>query len=73
MLRLDAAVAADPDFADAHFFRGMVLFRGRDDRAGAAAELRTYLALVPEGPLRSQVEAVLAEVEGASPSSPSGP
>jgi tetratricopeptide (TPR) repeat protein len=45
--RLDAAVAADPDYPDAHFFRGMALLRGRDDRTGAAGELRTYLDLRP--------------------------
>jgi tetratricopeptide (TPR) repeat protein len=61
--RLDAAVAADPDYPDAHFFRGMALLRGRDDRTGAAGELRRYLALAPEGPMREQVEAVLAEAE----------
>jgi tetratricopeptide (TPR) repeat protein len=61
--RLDAAVAADPDYPDAHFFRGMTLLRGRDDRAGAAGELRRYLALAPAGPMREQVETVLAEVE----------
>jgi tetratricopeptide (TPR) repeat protein len=61
--RLHAAVAAEPDYPDAHFFRGMVLLRGRDDRAGAAGELRRYLALAPEGPMREQVEAVLAEAE----------
>lgn len=66
--RLDAAVAADTAYPDAHFFRGMVL-RDRGDETGAAAELRTYLDLEADGPLRSRVEAVLAELEGAGPPS----
>ncbi len=73
MLRLDAAVVADPDYPDARFFRGMVLLRSRDDKAGAAEELRTYLAMEPAGPLRPQVEAVLAELEGTVAPSPTTP
>ncbi|MBW3626597.1 MAG: tetratricopeptide repeat protein [Actinobacteria bacterium] len=70
--RLDAAVAADPEYPDAHFFRGMALREGRDDAAGAAEELRTYLALAPDGPLREQVEAVLAEMEAGAGESGGG-
>lgn len=57
--RLDRAVAADPAYPDAHFFRGMVLFRGKDDPAGAAPEFERYLALVPEGPQTDQVRRLL--------------
>jgi tetratricopeptide (TPR) repeat protein len=58
--RIDAAIAADPTYPDAHFFRGMVLLRGKNDRSGAAAELRRFLELAPDSPLRAQVERVLA-------------
>ncbi|MGH8975854.1 MAG: tetratricopeptide repeat protein [Acidimicrobiia bacterium] len=57
--RLDQAVAADPDYPDAHFFRGMVLLRGVNDPAGAATEFERYLALVPEGPQSEQVRQLL--------------
>lgn len=57
--RLDQAVAADPDYPDAHFFRGMVLFRGRNDPAGAVPEFERYLALVPSGPQTDQVRSLL--------------
>lgn len=61
--RLDAAVAARPDYPDAHFFRGMVLLRGANDPAGAAVELRRYLDLTPAGAaLRTEVEQVLATI-----------
>ena len=57
--RLDAAVAAQPEYPDARFFRGMVLFQGKGDAAGAVPELERYLALVPDGPQRAQVQALL--------------
>lgn len=56
MTRLDAAVAADPEYPDARFFRGMVLLRGREDEPAALAELREYLRLAPDGPERQQVQ-----------------
>jgi cytochrome c-type biogenesis protein CcmH/NrfG len=59
MRRLDAAVAADPDYPDAHFFRGMVLLRGRNDPAGAVPEFERYVALVPHGPQTGQVKQLL--------------
>ncbi|MGH9030519.1 MAG: tetratricopeptide repeat protein [Acidimicrobiia bacterium] len=68
--RLDAAVAADARYPDAHVFRGMVLYRGLGDLAGAAAELRTYLELAPDGPMRDQVEALLEEIKAAGTADP---
>lgn len=63
--RLDAAVAAVPSYPDGHLFRGMALLRGRGDRAGAAAELDTYLTMAPDGPMADQVRALLQEARGA--------
>ncbi|MGH9210172.1 MAG: tetratricopeptide repeat protein [Acidimicrobiales bacterium] len=58
MERLDAAVAADPDYPDAHLFRGMTLLdTGRP--ADAVAELERYLELAPGTPQRAQIEALL--------------
>ena len=67
LVRLDAAVAADPTYPDARFFRGMTLLRGRNDRAGALAELREYLRLAPAGPERDQVQSVVDELEASDP------
>jgi cytochrome c-type biogenesis protein CcmH len=53
--RLDAAVTADPAYPDAHFFRGMVLLRGKNDACGAVPELQRYLAVANESPLAPQV------------------
>jgi tetratricopeptide (TPR) repeat protein len=43
----DRAVAADPSYPDAHFFRGMMLWEDKDDPAGAVAEFRLFLSNRP--------------------------
>jgi len=60
---LNAAVQADPQYPDAHAFRGIVLYKAAHDPTRAAAELRAYLRLVPDGQMSSQVRAVLNEVQ----------
>jgi uncharacterized protein (TIGR02996 family) len=57
--RLDLAVAASDNYADAFFFRGMVKFRGMGDAKGAVPDFERFLTLVPEGPLNENVKAVL--------------
>jgi cytochrome c-type biogenesis protein CcmH len=41
---VNRAVAADPAYPDAHFFRGEILLRDKQDAAGAIPEFRTFLA-----------------------------
>lgn len=67
--RLDAAVAVDPAYPDARFLRGMVLLRGRGDAAGALVELREFVRLATPGPERDQVQALINELEGETPTS----
>jgi uncharacterized protein (TIGR02996 family) len=57
--RLNIAVAANDAYPDAHFFRGMVLFRGKNDAKAAIPDFERYLALVPTGQMNDQVRAVL--------------
>jgi len=59
LTRLDAAVAAADDYPDAHFFRGMVQFRGRNNPKAAIPDFERYLALVPDGQLNEQVKQLL--------------
>jgi tetratricopeptide (TPR) repeat protein len=59
LTRLDQAVAADPEFPDAHFFRGMVLLRGANNPAGAVPEFERFLALSPDGPQSDEVRGLL--------------
>lgn len=61
LIRLDTAVSAAPDYPDAHFFRGMVQFRGKNNPKAAVADFERYLALVPEGPLHDQVRPILEQ------------
>ena len=69
---LDRAVAVDPGYPDAHFFRGMVLWRFKGDPAGAAAEFRLFLANNPPpemvGLVESNLQRALAEAEGGAAS-----
>jgi hypothetical protein len=44
--RIQAAEQVAPSYPSPHFFRGFLLFRGKNDPAGAVTELRQYLGLV---------------------------
>ena len=61
IVRIDAALAADETYPDAHFFKGLVLFRGKSDATGAIPEFQRYITLVPDSPLSAQVRGLLAE------------
>ncbi|HET7488389.1 MAG TPA: tetratricopeptide repeat protein [Acidimicrobiales bacterium] len=56
---IDAAVAADPSYPDAHFFRAFVLYQDRNDPAAAVPELRTFLASNPPKQMVPVVEDLL--------------
>lgn len=56
---LDAAIAADPRFPDAHFFRGMVLYQDRKDPAAAVTEFRLFMSNNPPQEMVPLVEDVL--------------
>ena len=66
LARLDAAVAADDAYPDAHFFRGMVEFRGKNDPKAAVPDFERYLALVPQGQMNDQVKALLDQARKAA-------
>jgi tetratricopeptide (TPR) repeat protein len=58
---VDRALAADPAYAEAHFFKGMILFEDRGRAADAVPELEAFLRLAPDDPLREVVEGLLAQ------------
>lgn len=65
----DRAVAADPSYPDAHFFRGMMLWQDKGDPAGAVDEFRLFLANNPPAAMVGLVEDALkraAEEAGIS-------
>ncbi len=73
--RIVAAEQIDSTYAAAHFFRGYVLFRGKNDPKDAVTELRLYLSAVdPSSPEVPQVEQLLQEaIKAAGPDVPPAP
>lgn len=59
LVYVDRAVAADPSYPDAHFFRGMMLWEDDNDPAAAVAEFRLFLANGPPQAMVSLVEDAL--------------
>ncbi len=63
--RLDHAIELDPRFADAYFFRAIVLANEYQDYAGAQNDLQHYLVLAPNGQFIGQADQLLAQVSDA--------
>ena len=59
MASLDRAIAIDPRFPDAHFFKGMVLYQDRKDPAAAVTEFRLFMSNNPPQEMVPMVEDVL--------------
>lgn len=66
MESIEQAVAADPTYPDAHFFRAFVLYQDRGDPAAAVPELRTFLAADPPREMVPVVEDLLRRVTAES-------
>ena len=58
----EAAVAANPNHAEAHYQLGMALVN-EGNLAGAASEWNTYLKLAPTGPHAAEVKAMLPSLK----------
>lgn len=56
---IERAVAADPSYPDARFFRGFILYQDRGDPAAAIPELRAFLASSPPKEMVPVVEDLL--------------
>ncbi len=63
--RLDAAVAADPEYADARFFRAVLLEFLAENLA--IADAQRYLVLAPTGPFAEQARELLADLGADAP------
>jgi tetratricopeptide (TPR) repeat protein len=65
---IDRAIAADPNYPEAHFFRAMILWRDKGDPAAGVAEFRIFLASTSSSEDAAQVQPLLdqalAEAEG---------
>ncbi len=75
LMAFDKALAVAPNFPMALWGKGMTLYQGKQDPAGAAVVLEKLLKLMPPGNERNEVEKVLAEIHqpGRGPSQPSQP
>jgi cytochrome c-type biogenesis protein CcmH/NrfG len=62
---LDRAVQADPNHADAHFYRGVLLLEGFNEVDAAVGEFQRYLVLAPEGQFATQARNALAQTAAA--------
>ena len=60
---IERAIAADPEYPDAHFFKAMILWRDKGNAAGAVPELRLFLAATPNPQEAAQVEALLEQAQ----------
>jgi cytochrome c-type biogenesis protein CcmH len=65
--RLDAAIAADPEYADAYFFRSVLLAQELLGPDLAIADAQRYLVLAPAGPFAEQARALLADLGAETP------
>lgn len=75
---IDRAVAADPSYPDARFFRGLILYQDRRDPAAAVPELRAFMANDPPSEMVPVVDDLLRraladlDARGAPSDAPSG-
>jgi tetratricopeptide (TPR) repeat protein len=63
--RLDHAILLNPQYADAHFFRAIILAQEFQDFTDAQNDLQHYLVLAPNGTFADQARQLLAQVENA--------
>jgi tetratricopeptide (TPR) repeat protein len=70
---IDKAIAAEPTYPDAHFFKAMILWRDRKQPAAAVAEFQAVIDNNPSADLASTVNALKAQAESASTESSTQP
>lgn len=63
--RLDHAIQLNPQYADAHFFRAIILAEEFQDFTDAQNDLQHYLVLTPNGTFADQARQLLAQVANA--------
>ncbi|HMF03653.1 MAG TPA: tetratricopeptide repeat protein, partial [Acidimicrobiia bacterium] len=70
---LDRAVQADPNNADARYYRGVLLLDGFGQVDAAVGEFQRYLVLAPDGRFATQARNALAMAVEQPPTSGSVP
>jgi len=67
---VERAIAADPAYPDAHFFKGMILWQDKHQPAAAVPEFQLFLASNPPEDLRPQVEAAMQQAQAEANGQP---
>jgi tetratricopeptide (TPR) repeat protein len=70
---IERALAADPTYAEAHFFKAMILWRDKGDPTAAVEELRLFLAGTPSPDDAATVEELLRQAEAEAQSATTVP
>ena len=63
---IDRAIASDPTYPDAHFFRGMILLLAKDEPALAVESFERAVAANPPADIKSLMQAKLDEAKAAA-------
>ncbi|MBV9411173.1 MAG: tetratricopeptide repeat protein [Acidimicrobiia bacterium] len=63
---LNKAIAVDPSFAMAHYFKGAVLFEGKNDPAAAVKEFEAFLASNPPADAAKTAQDALNQAKQAA-------
>jgi tetratricopeptide (TPR) repeat protein len=63
---VDTALAVDPSYPEALYYKGVILLRAMGRPAEAAQALRAYLAAAPFGARRTEVQQLLEEAQRSS-------
>ncbi len=67
LMAFDKALSRAPNFPMALWGKGMTLYQGKQDYAGAREALEKLLTLMPQGEERNEVAKVLAEIPATGP------
>jgi len=63
----DRALAIDPNYPPALFYRGQVLYEVKRDAAGAIASWEKFVSVAPPGEDRDRVTQLIAQAKTAGP------
>jgi cytochrome c-type biogenesis protein CcmH len=66
LMAFDKALAQQPNFPMALWGKGMALYQGKEDYAGARQVFEQLLKVIPAGAERAEVEKILAEIPQGS-------
>ncbi len=67
---IDKSIAANPNYPDAHFFKGYILFRSKNDPSAAVGEFEKFLASNPPQEMVPLVQQALEDAKAQSQPEP---